>query len=366
MAEQHTPYLKLILPHRRRGNRLTRTIRAIWRDSSALFNEFRQPLLIFLIALLGGGWLYGELMVFAGYDRLPYHDLPYVMLALMVLETTLDLPPEWYLIIFWYAMPVIAVYVIGRGAMDFVRLFFDRTGRRDAWEEALASTYRNHVIVLGVGHVGIRVVRMLTQMGFEVVVIDRDLNVNIDRELSELGAPCVVADGRELATLQKAGIQHARTFIACTSNDHVNLETVMRVRDMNPDIRIVARMWDNQFAKQLKRFMGVEAVISSSDLAAPAFAGFAVGIEITQSLQINGVDYSMIRLTVEPGSFLDGENIGNLQTKNDMDIVLHGRNDHVEVHPKGKTTVEAGDTLVIFARHDKIIEIVSRNQRRSK
>jgi voltage-gated potassium channel len=361
------PYSQLISPHRRRrdaARRVWRRVRVAWRDTSALFREFRVPVLVFMTATLGGGWIYGQLMVYAGYEPLPYHDLPYIMLALMVLETTLDIPPEWYLILFWYLMPIVAIYILGRGTLDFVRLFFDRSGRRQKWEEALASTYRNHIIVLGVGHVGLRITRILVQMGFEVVAVDHKVDAELDAQLGQLGVPCIVADGRQLATLEKAGLRHAYAFIACTSNDHVNLETVMRARDMSPDVRIVARMWDNQFAQQLKRFMGVDAVISASDLAAPAFAGLAVGIEITQTLQINGEEYSMIRLTVEADSFLTNQTIGDLQTHNDMDIVLHGRDDQIQVHPDTGIRVHAGDTLVIFARHDKIIDIVARNQRR--
>lgn len=358
------PYARLVFPKRRRRyTRLARITRATWRDSWALWREFRRPILALAAALFLGGYTYGELHVLAGYERIPYADLPYIMMALMVLEAPLDLPREPYLIMYWYAMPVIFVYVIGRGAVDFFRLFFNRGERRDAWEEAVASTYRNHIIILGVGHVGLRVARTLVGMGFEVVAVDENLSSEKDEELTAMHVPIIVADGRSAAALEKAGLRSAQALIVCTSNDHVNLEAIMRARDINPEVRIVARMWDDQFASQLKRFMGVEAVLSASDLAAPMFAGSAVGIEITQTLQVNGTDYSMIRLTVEPGSFLDGSTVGVLQHENDMDIVLHGRDGSLEVQPDNNLVVCGGDTLIIFARHDNVIHLVERNRR---
>lgn len=355
-----------LVTSRSRHRRWWRTIRALWRDTYALWREFRMPILAFIIASIGGGLLYGFLHneVAKIEPPIPLMNLPYHMVSLMVLETPESVPSEPYLIAFWYAMPAIAIYVIGRGAADFVRLFFNRSERRDAWEEAVASTYRNHVIVLGVGHVGLRVVRTLCAMGFEVVGIDQKAKSDIDNEMSLLGTPLIVGDGRLPNVLETAGLKHAQALIVCTSSDQLNLEITMRARDMNPHVRIVVRMWDNQFAKQLERFMGVQAVLSASDLAAPAFAGAAVGIEITQTLTINSVEYSMIRLQVEPGSFMDGETVGMLQKKNDMDIVLHARGDDVDVHPDGTIRVQAGDTLVIFARHSRITEIVSRNRRR--
>jgi Trk K+ transport system NAD-binding subunit len=342
-------------------SRTARVARAVWRDSSALWQEFRVPIFIFAITIFGGGFIYGELHAAAGYERIPYIDLPYIMLGMMVLEGVIDLPHEAQLALFWYVLPFIGVYIVGRGAVDFIRLFFNRGERRNAWEEAVASTYRNHIIVLGVGHVGLRVVRTLVQMGFEVVGIDQNLGEEIDNLLSQLGVPVIIGDGRSTTILEKAGIQHAQALIVCTSSDHLNMEVTMRVREMNPSVRIVVRMWDNQFAGQMKRFLGVDAVISSSDLTAPVFAGAAVGVEIAQTLNIHGVDYSMIRLQVSPGSFMEGHTIKQLQNENDMDIVLHERDNEVDVHPPSDTTIRSGDTVVVFARHDQIIDLVSRN-----
>lgn len=360
------PYSRLVLP--RRGRRLVRyqrMLRAILWDSLALWREFRLPFSVFLISVFGGGWLYGELLGIAGYETYPYIDRPYMMLQLMILETPAPgrPPPEPYLIAFWYVMPMLAVYIVGRGAVDFIRLFFNRTERHDAWEIAVAATYRNHVIIMGVGHLGLRVTRALVEMGFDVVAIDHDIDTELDIELSRLGVPVIVADGRNLTTLEMAGLQHARALIVCTSNDHVNLEVTMRGRDMNPNVRIVVRMWDDQFAAQLRQFMNVEVVLSASDLAAPAFAGAAVGIEVAQTLQINGKDYTMIKFVVEPGSFLDGAILGEIESDNDIDIMLHQREHDVIVHPPADIVVEAGDTLVMFALHSKIIEIVARNKR---
>jgi Trk K+ transport system NAD-binding subunit len=328
-----------------------------------LWGEFRGAILAFLLVIVGGGFLYGELWVRAGYTRLPYIDLPYIMLGFMVFQPHTGVLPNSELMVFWYTMPLLALLIVGRGAADFVRLFFNRSERRNAWEEAVASTYRNHVIILGIGHVGLRVARTLCGMGFEVVGIDQKVKPEIDEELSALGIPVIAGDARLPQTLEKAGLRQAQSFIACTASDQTNLEVIMRVRDMNPNVRIVARMWDDHYTKQMKHFMGVQEVHSTSDLSAPIFAGSAVGIEITQTLMVDGVEYSMIRLKVEAGSFLESATIGQLQRDNNMDIVLHGRGGHIDVQPDQGLVVQGGDTLVIFARHDRVIDLVERNRR---
>ncbi|MEQ8672407.1 MAG: NAD-binding protein [Aggregatilineales bacterium] len=358
------PYAQLISRRKRRGS-LFKSVRAVWRDTSALWSEFRTPIWLFIIVSVVGGYLYGELYYLARGEVIPLIDRPYLMLQLMILETPEPAPAEWYLVVFWYMLPVIFIFIVGLGAADFMVLFFNREGRQDKWMEALASTYRNHTIVFGAGHVGMRVIRILVSMGVDVIVVDNSPDPGLEDALDEWRIPLIVADGRQSSSLEKAGLLKARSFVACTGDDHTNLEAIMRVRELNPDVRIVARMWDEAFARQVKLFMHVQTVFSSSDLAAPAFAGAALGIEISQSLNVNGVDYSTVRLTVEAKSFMEKRSIGELQEKYDMDIVLLGRNDHSEVQPPREHIVQAGDVLVIFAQHDRILDLASRNHQGS-
>ncbi len=361
MTEQR--YVRTV-PGRSRRASYMRTTRAVWHDSQALINEFRRPLIVFLISIFVGGYIYMYLNNNLSDNRqLEFIDMPYIMLALMVLEASIEVPTEPYLIIFWYIQPLLAVYIFGRGAADFVRLFLIRDERRDAWEAAVASTYRKHIIVIGIGHVGLRVVRTLVQMGFEVVAVDLSVTKDIDEDLRELSVPLVVGDARNVNTLERASIKYATSTIIATSDDHINLEVTMRVRDMKPEIRIVTRMWDQRLAQQIERFFSVE-VLSASDLAAPAFAGAAVGAEITQNIHIAGIEYSMIRLVVKENSFMDGLSVGVIQNEEGVDIVLlHNIKSGIpNVHPNSDEIVHAGDTLVLFSSYEKINDIVARNE----
>lgn len=362
------PAYQLLIPESQaaRLRRSYRATRAVWRSLRVIWREFRWPITVFAVAVFLGGWVYEQV-----WNHMPenagnpkyYIDMPYQMVALMLFASPDDMPTDPRLVVFWYAMPVIGAYVAGRGVFDFVNLFFAPGARHRNWEAAMASTYKNHVIVLGVGHLGTRVIRQLVAMGFEVVAIDMKDDPVKARELKQLGVPLVIGDGRLEATLEAAGARHGQALIVCTSNDHLNLEVTMRARALNDSIRIVVRMWEDSFAREIKGFLNVADVLSATSLAAPSFAASALGIEIAQTMTIGGEQYSMIRLHVEPDSFLAGKTIGALQENEDMDIVLHGSAEGVDVHPRSDATVQAGDTLVLFAHHHKINSIVARNRR---
>ncbi len=345
-------------------SRQLRVLRVGWHDTRALFREFRKPLFIFVLAIFVGGYIYMKLNNdWSDNDALNYVDMPYIMLALMVLEASIDVPNEPYLIIFWYIQPLLAVYIVGRGAADFLRLFINREERRSAWEAAVASTFKRHIIVVGIGHTGMRITRELSQMGFEVVAIDAGVSKESHEALHGLDVPLIAGDGRQEQALEAAGLGRATAVVVATSDDHVNLEVTMRVRDMNEHVRVVTRMWDRRLAQQIERFFGVE-VLSASDLAAPAFAGAAVGAEITQNLHIAGMEYSMIRLVVRADSFMDGQTVEAIQENEGVDIVLlhQGNGSSPDVHPRGDILVRGGDTIVLFAHHDRITELIGRNE----
>jgi Trk K+ transport system NAD-binding subunit len=278
----------------------------------------------------------------------------------MILETPYDVPAEWYLVIFWYALPPIFIFIVGNGVADFVRLFFNREGRNE-WKEAIVETYRNHVIVLGAGHVGLRVIRQLRNLDVEVVAIDNHPHSGVEEELKDMDVPLFTEDGLNPAILEKVGTHHADAFIACTGTDSINLEACIRVRHMNADIRLIMRVWDDQFTAQIHDLLRVE-VLSSSEISAPVFAGMALNMGFTQTLDVNGQAYTTVRLTVNKHSLLENQTIGALQDRYQMDIVLHGRANAAQVKPDKTTRVEAGDTLVIFAQRERTLEIAAQNR----
>jgi Trk K+ transport system NAD-binding subunit len=346
-----------------RGQRARQRLNAARFHVGALLREFRIPIGGFVAVAVVGGLVYGELYRWARGVSIPLIDRPYVMVQLMLVEAPESVPPEWYLALFWYALPLTFIVLVGLGAADFLDLFFNREENRDRWGEALAMTYRHHAIVLGAGHLGLRVVRDLKDMGIPVVVIDLEPKDEAGEVLERLHVPVVYGDGRRGRTLEHAGLANAEVFVACTGDDLMNLECVMKVRELSPRVRVVARVWDRGVGDQMKRFGMVDTVMSAADLSAPAFAGAALGIEITQTLEVAGEEYSTIRLTVGERSFMVGEEVGALERADEMEIVLVCRSGSVTVDPSPDERVRAGDDVVIFARHDRILEIVARNRR---
>ena len=88
-----------------------------------------------------------------------------------------------------------------------------------------------HVIVVGLGSIGLRVVERILAEGTAVVVVERDENNRYLAQARGLGVPVIVADATLRRTLQDVNLGTARAVAVLTSNDLTNIETGLAVRD---------------------------------------------------------------------------------------------------------------------------------------
>jgi Trk K+ transport system NAD-binding subunit len=287
----------------------------------------------------------------------------YTALTLVFFQGTENFPGEWYRQIFFFLMPILGLAFLGLGAAEFAVLLFNRQSRQAQWEVALASTYRRHIIVCGLGHVGIRVVRELVALGEDnIVIIERDPQLSRVEECKAYGIPVVQGDALLTETLRDAGVQRAEAYIVCTNDDLLNLQIAMTVRDVSPDIRLVVRMFNDAFGRQLGEQLGFDNVFSASALAAPIFAGAATGTAVTQTFYVEDELMNMSRLRVQANCRLAGAAVGDLERDLDLSVVLHQRDKDVDLHPTPEIMLRADDLIVVFANLAGLAELRKRNR----
>ncbi|MEO8587177.1 MAG: NAD-binding protein [Acidobacteriota bacterium] len=144
------------------------------------------------------------------------------------------------------------------------------------------------VLVCGLGHVGIRVVELLGRLGERAVVITQDTRPEWRRIAEGFGATVVVGDARDPGLLRASGLLEAKALLAITDRDPVNLEIALDAARLRPELPVVARLFDQNLAYQLESSHGVRRALSVSALAAPAFAGAALGESVLASFTVDG------------------------------------------------------------------------------
>lgn len=85
----------------------------------------------------------------------------------------------------------------------------------------MALEKKERVVIVGCGRLGGKLAAMLSDRGYQVVVIDNDESAFV--KLSEtFGGVTIVADGTDRDTLRYVDIDETSVFIATTGNDNLN------------------------------------------------------------------------------------------------------------------------------------------------
>ncbi|MBN1979549.1 MAG: TrkA family potassium uptake protein [Anaerolineae bacterium] len=337
---------------------IRRYLRALWRDTRVLVSQFRTSLIAFA-ALICIGTL--SLKFFYVHPETAQHlgwmDAIYATFMLLLAETPLPFPETSWLQILFFITPVIGLAVAADGVLRFGVALFNRRERKEAWQVAIASTYRNHVVVCGLGKVGYRVTKELLRLGEEVVGIERDAAGPFLEELQQMNVPVLLGNARTWDMLEKACVQEASAIVACTEDDLTNLDIALDAREAKPDIKVVLRMFDGKLAEKVHRGFGIHTAFSTSALAAPAFAAAATHAKIDQSFYLDDVLMNVARAKIQVGSALDGRTVAWAEEELDLTIVLHEGQDAVDPHPAPDVILRAGDCVVVFASLESLARL---------
>jgi Trk K+ transport system NAD-binding subunit len=166
----------------------------------------------------------------------------------------------------------------------------ERSGRH-------ARRMRDHVIVAGLGTLGYRVERLLDELGVPTVVLERATESRF-REAAALHSPVLSGDVRLAENLERASVAQARCLIACTDDELTNVAACVQARQMNPDLRTVARVFDDDLARRLGGF-GIDVVVSQSGAAAGAFVGAAMDERAARHMQLGDLELTASRYDVD-------------------------------------------------------------------
>ena len=184
-----------------------------------LLGEFRSAILWFSVAILGGGILYDFLSRLLNEPVGSLAESIYTVLTITFLQPpNRSFPTHIVLQLFHFLMPIIGIIMLAQGLADFGSLLFNRRSRNKEWEMAVASTLKNHIILVGLGHLGYRVALKLHEMGEQIAAIEFNADADTLSVVRGLGIPVIHEDATRPSSLEAANVKSARTIIMASQN----------------------------------------------------------------------------------------------------------------------------------------------------
>jgi len=119
---------------------------------------------------------------------------------------------------------------------------------------------RDHVIVIGLGQVGLRLCTMLREMHVPVVGIEVDPDAPNVRLARGYGIPVVIGHGEDRGVLRSVCAGRARALAAVTSNELANVEIAVAARAARDDLRVVLRIREGDIAEETRALVRLGTV----------------------------------------------------------------------------------------------------------
>ncbi len=229
---------------------------------------------------------------------------------------------------------------------------------------------RGHVVMVGLGAVGMQVLDGLLRQGREVVVVERDESNRYLNQVRQIGVPLVLGDSTLAQTLDSVNLATAASVAIVTSDDMTNIETGLAVRDRLgerwADAPVILRVFDRDLGSRLEDSFGFRHVWSTVAIAAPWFVGAALGLEVLFSFYVGSHPFLIAKLRAAPGGGLVGLTMRELSA--DIRVIAIGRRANgyeLEHPPRRDTRFTAGDDAYLAGPYEELLNVLKRERRRA-
>src|SRR4051794_40031519 len=214
-------------------------------------------------------------------------------------------------------------------------LLAERRARR------MTERLRDHFIVCGFGRVGRQVASDLRAAGALYVVIDDDER---NREAAYApGVRFIRARPSDDEALRDAGITRARAVIACVDSDAENIFIALTVRELRPDIAIVARASQEESESKLRR-AGADRVISPYKSSGTEMARLALHPNVSGTMDV-AAEYRLEEITVQHASIGVESKVGDVRGGAFIVGVRHA-DGSFRPQPAADTVLREGDVVM--------------------
>ncbi|WP_113702589.1 potassium channel family protein [Nonomuraea lactucae] len=125
-----------------------------------------------------------------------------------------------------------------------------------------------HVIVVGIGQVGLRLCCELRRLGVPVVGVERDPHAPNVRLARTLGIPVMVGHGGDRAVLDHLHLGRARALAAVGSDDLDNIAVAIAAQGVSPGTRVVLRAGEHEAIAETRSLLPLGTIRDVTSLAA--------------------------------------------------------------------------------------------------
>ena len=224
--------------------------------------------------------------------------------------------------------------------------------------ETEIAQLNDHIILCGGGETGRHIAEEFHKVGAPFVVIDRDAKRL--EQLKKMNRMLFIeGDAANDETLMRAGIRRARGLVTALPQDRDNVFVILTARELNPGLRIVSRVIEQEAQPKLVK-AGANAVVSASFIGGMRMASEMVRPAVVSFLDRmlrSGKDAVRVHeVKVTSSCKLAGRTLGEAAVYDKTGLLVIGivRGDSYEINPSPQARLAEGDGLIVCCSTEQL------------
>lgn len=258
-------------------------------------------------------------------------------------------------------------------------------GKKQSSESNTGLALEDHVIIVGYGHAGRNLARILTEINIPFIVLE--MNPKSVNEMKEQGINAIYGDATRTHILEHAQILNAKLCVIAINDPDANPRIIKLAKYLNPTLQIIVRTRYLAQAEAMKT-SGADTVVpeemeTTVRLFSNVLSAYMIPDEEIQQYirELRAEDYQIMRgsiqeahlmvlqgldeeglhtraVVVRNGSFASGKTLAELKLRNEYEITVLTvqRGDKNTGNPAGTFKLETGDRLVMVGLASKFAE----------
>ena len=209
-----------------------------------------------------------------------------------------------------------------------------------------------HYIICGAGRVGRSAARELARKPAPFVIVEQN-ETKAARFANEWLLH--VGDATQEQTLRQLHIERASGLVAATTTDATNLYIVLTARNLNPELKIIARASEEDAEKHLLK-AGADAVVSPYAFAGQRIAQSFLRPHVVTFLDTAtthlGMDLEIGEVAVHADSEFAGKTVGSSRIRQERGVIILAikREQGMHFNPSPEDIIQPGDTLIAMGQ----------------
>lgn len=218
------------------------------------------------------------------------------------------------------------------------------------------TTKRDHVVICEYRRDSAVLLDELDQLDLDYVLISSSWENA--KDLSDDGYAAIHGSPQDAEAFERASIHTARAVI--TDAGDANVNTILTVRSVRPDIEVIA-LTDDSDQREVLLASGADSVLSPHGILGHRLAEKAlssIGSELTDTIEL-GADFEVMEIPVQHGSELVDRRIrdSNLRERTGANIIGAWIDGELQLPPDPDARIRPNTVLLVTGDHESLEEL---------